>query len=158
MPENGVADRVTPLSQERCILGVLASHNLPNRMRRLGFTRFFRSARLAPTLALAGLLPAASAGGGTGCSLLLDYESNPYKCVIDSDCARYANAVCDSARKVCVPRLPNVIVDAGANPDASDGGRDEGPGALTCELAFDNGTRLTLVGPDGGLRPLPEGP
>jgi hypothetical protein len=126
-------------------------------MRGLGFTRLFRSARFAPTAALAGLFIFAAAGGGAGCSLLLDYESNPYKCVIDSDCARYTNAVCDSARKVCVPRFPNAITDAGA-ADASDGGRDEGPGALTCELAFDNSARLTLVGPDGGLRPLPEGP
>jgi hypothetical protein len=127
-------------------------------MRRLGFRPAFPSARLAPNVARAGLLALALVAGGTGCSLLLDYESNPYKCVIDSDCARYANAVCDSARKVCVPRFPQVVTDAGASTDASDGGRDEGPGALTCELAFDNSTRLTLVGPDGGLRPLPEDP
>jgi hypothetical protein len=50
-----------------------------------------------------------------------------------------------------------VVPDAGAPADASDGGQ-EGPGALTCELAFDNESRLTLWGPDGGLRPLPEDP
>ena len=138
--------------------GAAASHNLPNCMRRLGFRRVFRAARFAPIAAVAGLLAFALGGGGTGCSLLLDYESNPYACVIDSDCARYSNAVCDSVRKVCVQRFPTGLADAGAPADASDGGRDDGPGALTCELAFDNDNRLTLRGPDGGLRPLPEGP
>jgi hypothetical protein len=130
-------------------------------MRRLDFTRLFRLVHFAPPVVAAslaaGLVALVLGAGGTGCSLLVDYESNPYRCVIDSDCTRYPNAVCDSARKVCVPRLPGGVIDAGAPADASDGGQD-GPGALTCELAFDNDSRLTLVGPDGGLRPLPEGP
>ena len=132
------------------------SHNLPNRMRRLGFRPNFRSARFAPAVAFSVRFIVILAGAGPGCSLLLDYESNPYTCVIDSDCQRYTGAVCDNARKVCVPRLPSGVVDSGTPP--ADGGRDDGPGALTCELSFDNGSRLTLVGPDGGLRPLPEGP
>jgi hypothetical protein len=135
------------------------SHNLPNRMRRLGFPPKVRAARFAPAVAVSALLISILAGAGPGCSLLLDYESNPYTCVIDSDCRRYAGAVCDNARKVCVPRLPSGVVDSGTPPaDGGDGGRADGPGALTCELSFDNGSRLTLVGPDGGLRPLPEGP
>ena len=133
------------------------SHNLPNRMRRLGFAPNFRWARFAPAVVSSALFGFVLAGG-TGCSLLLDYESNPYSCVIDSDCQRYAGAVCDNARKVCVPRFPSGVVDSGVPPDGGDAGRDDGPGALTCELSFDNGNRLTLVGPDGGLRPLPEVP
>src|SRR4029453_11092214 len=97
---------VTPLSQERCMAGEGASHNLRNCMRQLGFGRLFRSQRLARAVAAAALLVFGAAGGGAGCSLLLDYESNPYACVIDSDCGRYSNAVCDSVKKVCVPRLP----------------------------------------------------
>jgi len=56
MPENRAADRVTPLSHERCISGWVGSHDLPNRMRRLGFTRLFRSARFASMVALVGLV------------------------------------------------------------------------------------------------------
>ena len=134
-----------------------ASHNLPNRMRRLGFRRASRSAHFAPGRVAAALfIIVLLLGGGAGCSLLLDYESDPYRCVIDSDCARFTNAACDSVRKQCVPRFPS-----GGQSDAGspgDDGGDGGPGALTCEISFDNAARLTLTGPDGGLRPLPEGP
>lgn len=131
-------------------------------MRRLGFKPATRAAHFPPPRALAAvvvalLLSLFLAASGAGCSLLLDYESDPYKCVIDSDCTRFTNAACDSIRKQCVPRLPSGQFDAGAPADGGDAG-DGGPGALTCEISFDNTVRLTLTGPDGGLRPLPEGP
>ena len=92
-----------------------------------------------------------SAAGTTGCSVLLDTDMNPYSCSTDQDCTRYPDAACDSVRKMCVPRLPTVSSDGGAPPD--------GPGALTCELSFDNNLRVLGRGPDGGLLPLPaEGP
>ena len=93
-----------------------------------------------------------SMGGGAGCTLLLDTSSSPNKCETDNDCARFPNAACDDARKQCVPRLP--YVDSGA-PDTGAGGTS---GGLTCELTFDNQARINLSGPDGGLRPLPDGP
>jgi len=101
-------------------------------------------------LALIVLIGGVSVGGGAGCTLLLDTSSNPYRCSTDGDCARFPNAVCDNARKECVPRLP--YPDSGM-PDSGAGGTS----GLTCEVTFDNGLRLTQVGPDGGLRPLPEG-
>ena len=95
-----------------------------------------------------------SMGGGAGCTLLLDTSTNPTtRCETDGDCARFPNAACDDARKQCVPRLP--YVDSGAPPDTGAGGTS---GGLTCELAFDNQAPINLSGPDGGLRPLPEGP
>ena len=97
---------------------------------------------LAVALAILGVV----AGGGTACTVLLETDTNPYKCVVDAECTRYeSNAVCDTARKQCVTRLPG--------PGA--GGAD---GGLTCQLSFDNRSRLPLDGPDGGLRPLPEAP
>jgi hypothetical protein len=95
---------------------------------------------------------AVSTGGGVGCTLLLDTSSNPHKCATDDDCALLPNAVCDDARKTCVPRLP--YVDSGA-PDTGAGGTS---GGLTCEQSFDNKARISFPGPDGGLRPLPDGP
>jgi hypothetical protein len=105
----------------------------------------------AVALAIVGVL----AGGGAGCSVLLDTDTNPYKCTTSADCTRYPDAVCDTARKQCVARLPPVGFDAGV---ADGGGGTGGTGGLTCELAFDNRTRVPLDGPDGGLRPLPETP
>lgn len=93
----------------------------------------------------------ASAGGGVGCTLLLDTSTNPHRCETDDDCAIFPNAACDDAKKQCVPRLP--YVDSGA-PDMGTGGTS---GGLTCEQTFDNQARLNFVGPDGGLRPLPDG-
>jgi len=82
---------------------------------------------------------------------LLDANADPYKCSTNADCERFPNAVCDSARKQCVPRLP--FVDGGP-PDGGAGGTS----GLTCELSFDNAVRIYAPGPDGGLRPLPESP
>lgn len=116
-------------------------------MRKLGAISRPGRALTALAFAVWGLFVA----GGAGCSLLLDTDSNPYMCNTDQDCARYPNAACDNARRQCVPRLPSAGSDAGAPPD--------GPGALTCQLTFDNSRRVGLVGPDGGLLPLPaEGP
>ena len=93
--------------------------------------------------------------GVAGCSVLLETDTTRYKCTTNADCTRYPDAVCDAARKQCVARLPPVGFDAGA-PDG--GGGTGGTGGLTCELAFDNRTRVPLDGPDGGSRPLPETP
>ena len=111
-----------------------------------------------PARVLAGVVLLVSgvfAGGGIGCSLMLDTDANPYRCHNDQDCARYPNAACDSIRKECVPRLPGLGTDSGAQTDAG-GGNDAG--GLACELSFDNSLRIPLSGPDGGLRPLPEAP
>ena len=125
----------------------------------LGFARAARTAHLAPGRVLAALfIILLLAAGGAGCSLLLDYESDPYRCVIDSDCARFTSAACDTVRKQCVPRFPSGQSDAGLGGDTGDGARDDGPGALSCEMSFNNAARLMLTGADGGLRPLPEGP
>jgi hypothetical protein len=87
----------------------------------------------------------------SGCSVVLETDTNPHRCVIDADCARFTNAVCDNVRKMCTPKLPIVQPDAGS-PDT---GGETDSGTLTCELSFDNGIRIP-AGPDGGLRPLPE--
>ncbi len=104
-------------------------------------------------VALVLIVLSISAGGGVGCTLLLDTTSNPYKCETDDDCVRLPNAACDDAKKQCVPRLP--FVDAAAGSDTGAGGTS---GGLSCELSFDNRVRINVSGPDGGLRPLPEGP
>jgi hypothetical protein len=126
---------------------------LPFRMQQAGWMstpRGLRAAKLVFAVALGAA--ALSVGGGGGCTVLLETDTNPYKCKVDADCTKYSsNAVCDNARRQCVPRLPFVVMDAGPPPDASDGG-----GSFTCELSFDN--RRVPLEPDGGLRPLPEEP
>ncbi len=122
-------------------------------MRQLG--TFFRPARVLAGVAL--LLSGVFAGGAVGCSLMLDTDVNPYRCVRDADCVRYPNAVCDTVRKECVPRLPSQVVDGGAPMDTGGGGGDDAS-ALTCELTFDNRARIPSGGPDGGLLPLPQEP
>jgi hypothetical protein len=104
--------------------------------------------------AVALVVLGAFAGSGTGCSVLLETDTNPYKCTTSADCAGHPDAVCDTSRKQCVQRLPPFSPDAGV----PDGGGSGGTSGLTCQLAFDNRTRLPLDGPDGGLRPLPEAP
>ena len=117
-------------------------------MRRWRPVRSRRRLRGGLVIAGAAALLALSAVGGAGCTLLLDTSGNPQKCGNDADCARFPDAVCDSARKLCVPRLP-YGTDAGS-PDTGAGG------APACELAFDTASRINAPGPDGGLRPLPE--
>jgi hypothetical protein len=92
------------------------------------------------------------AGGGAACSVLLETDTNPNKCNTDADCAGLPNAVCDNSRRHCVTRLPPLGSDGGA-PDGSGG-----TSGLTCQVSFDNRTRVPLDGPDGGLRPLPVTP
>jgi len=124
-------------------------------MRQLGL--FSRPRRVLAGLALAGTVAGTItlfglSIGGAGCSLLLETDIKPHKCTTDDDCASLPSAACDNARKECVPKLPVGGVDGG-QPDA-----DAGPIAPACEIAFDNSTRVMFIGPDGGLRPLPEGP
>jgi hypothetical protein len=108
-------------------------------------------------LALGLALAVVFVGASGGCTLLLDTDgANPHSCNIDADCAQLPNAVCDNARRVCVPRLPSAGDDGGVPP--IDGGDADTGGGLMCELAFDNAARITMSGPDGGLRPLPEEP
>jgi len=121
------------------------SHMVPNRMTSCAVFR------RGPTLAALALLALGVSAGGGGCTLLLDADANPYKCSTSADCNRFPNAVCDDARKQCVPRLP--FVDGGP-PEGGAGGTS----GLTCEFSFDNAARIHGPGPDGGLRPLPEGP
>ena len=118
----------------------------PHRMKQTGAVAGPGRVRAGWVVAASLAASIASAWGGAGCSLLLDADSNPYKCQIDADCARLPNAVCDSVKKECVPRLPNVVTDSGT--DMAGG---------TCQASFNNG-RVILDGPDGGLRPLPEVP
>jgi hypothetical protein len=118
------------------------SHIVPDRMK-------LRAVIRPPGWALLAL--GLAAGGGLGCTLLLDADANPYKCSTSADCNRFPNAVCDDARKQCVPRLP--FLDGGTL-DTGSGGTS----GLTCEVSFDNALRIHGPGPDGGLRPLPEGP
>jgi len=72
---------------------------------------------LGGLVAAAGVIAvmALAAAGGGGCTLLLDTSGNPQKCSNDADCARFPDAACDNARKQCVPKLPYVTTDSGAN-------------------------------------------
>ena len=112
-------------------------------------------ASLVVAFALAAL--GLSVGGAAGCSVLLATDTNPHKCTTDLDCVDLPNAACDNAHRRCVVRLPPVRDDGGGGAPDGAGGGDDGSsgGGLTCELAFDNRTRILFDGPDGGLRPLP---
>jgi hypothetical protein len=99
-----------------------------------------------------------------GCTWLVD--SSAAQCRTDGDCARYGATTCDQAAQVCMPR-------SGGTPD---GGAGDAPGCrvadgcracaagqtpglanactnTTC-VPFDP-SRVTHMGPDGGLRSLP---
>ena len=105
----------------------------------------------AVALAILGVF----AGGGTGCTVLLETDTNPYKCMIDADCTRYPAMRCATPRASSAWRA--CPVPARAGPTGGAGGTG-GTGGLTCQLSFDNRSRVPLDGPDGGLRPLPEAP
>jgi hypothetical protein len=100
------------------------------------------------------------ASGSAGCSLLLETDV-PSQCSTDADCARYSNSECDNVRRLCVRRLPygggGGAGTSGASIDSGGGGGSGGSGGLACQLSFDN-QRIQFRGPDGGLRPLTEGP
>jgi hypothetical protein len=107
------------------------------------------------------------------CSLLLDLGAT--QCQSDADCARFSRATCDPRSHLCVA---SAQLGSGAD-GAKDGGASstDGPqcqsaaGCTACAVgglsglqnacaaggcvAFDNPTRLTRMGPDGGLRSLP---
>jgi hypothetical protein len=115
------------------------------------------------SLAASGLLFAGA------CSFTLD--TNTTQCKSDTDCQRFTGTVCDVKQRVCV-----VVRDAGmGTPDAATTADTvpscSGPsGCFACTpldesqilshctdstcVPFDN-RRLTRLGDDGGLRPLP---
>ena len=124
--------------------------------------RFGLALRVGMVVAIIVLLPAA-------CSLMLD--TNTIQCQRDQDCQRFAGTLCDLPHHVCVPSR-----DAGASISGVDAATDAvesciGPGGCflciassesqilshctdsTC-VPFDN-NRLTLLGDNGALRPLP---
>jgi len=104
------------------------------------------------------------------CTFTLDTSTS--QCHSDEDCQRVAGAICDLSQRVCVPAR-----DAGTSPPDAGSTADavkscSGPSSCfactpsneseilshctdsTC-VPFDN-SRLTLMGSDGGLRPLPQ--
>lgn len=115
-------------------------------------------------LAAAGLLLAGA------CSFMLDTSTT--QCQSDQDCQRFAGAICDVIHRVCL--APSDASTSTANVDlAADAAEScTGPnGCFSCTpndesqilshctdstcVPFDN-NRLTLLGDDGGLRPLPQ--
>ena len=120
-------------------------------------------------LALFGLAAGSVPLAGS-CTLTLDTSTT--QCQGDKDCQRFAGATCDVSQRVCVARRDAgaSTPDAGTTADATQS--CTGPGRCfactpsneseilshctdsTC-VPFDN-NRLTLVGTDDGLRPLPQ--
>jgi len=104
------------------------------------------------------------------CSFTLDTSTT--QCHSDKDCQRFAGAICDVNQRVCVASRDagTSTPDVGATADALESCTGSG-GCFTCTpgdesqilarctdstcVPFDN-NRLTLVGDDGGLRPLPQ--
>lgn len=98
-------------------------------------------------------------------------DTSTTQCHSDKDCQRFAGTICDLSQRVCVPSR-----DAGTRTPDTDSTADtvescSGPsGCFACTpsdesqilshctdsicVPFDN-NRLTLMGSDGGLRPLP---
>jgi len=131
--------------------------------------------RLALALVVFGLALLTGA-----CSFMLDTSTT--QCQSDQDCQRFAGAVCDPIKSVCVASRDASVSDVGVS-DASTAIADvnstadtaetcTGPsGCFSCTpnnesqilshctdtvcVPFDN-KRLTLLGDDGGLRPLPQ--
>ncbi len=62
--------------------------------------------------------------GAEACSVLMDEDKN--QCASDADCARFGDAVCDLARKVCVPREAACADPAHppGRPDVANAGND----------------------------------
>jgi hypothetical protein len=113
-------------------------------------------------LAAASVLLAAS------CSFMLDLGTT--QCQSDQDCQRFPRAVCDVPNRVCVAPRDAGIADVNSTGDAEDTCTGSS-GCFSCTpsneaqilshctdtvcMPFDN-KRLTLMGGDGGLRPLPQ--
>jgi hypothetical protein len=126
--------------------------------------------RLALALVVFGLVLLAGS-----CSFMLDTSTT--QCQSDQDCQRFAGAVCDPSKRVCVASRDASISDASTaiadvNSTADTAESCTGPGGCfsctpsnetqilshctdTVCVPFDN-KRLTLLGDDGGLRPLPQ--
>lgn len=131
--------------------------------------------RLALALVVLGLVLLTGA-----CSFMLDTSTS--QCQSDQDCHRFAGAVCDPSKNVCVAShdasVSNASVSdtstaiADVNTMADTAEICTGPGGCfsctpsnesqilshctdTVCVPFDN-KRLTLLGDDGGLRPLPQ--
>jgi hypothetical protein len=103
------------------------------------------------------------------CSLMLD--ASAIQCQSDIDCKQFTASVCDVTNRVCVgrPDASVAVDDVGATADVVEG--CSGPsGCFSCTptnesqilsrctdtvcMPFDN-KRLTLMGENGALRPLP---
>ena len=130
---------------------------------------------------LRALLAGALVLGLGACSALLDLDAA--QCRSDRDCARFRNATCDLARRICVAGAPPDGSGAGGAPGGDGGAPADGSGGtvfppfcrgpqgcspcaapmagllnacsnVTC-VPFDNRTRLHNLTPDGGIKPLP---
>jgi hypothetical protein len=104
------------------------------------------------------------------CTFTLDTSTT--QCHSDKDCQRFARSICDASQRVCVASRDagTSAPDAGSTADTVE--NCSGPsGCFACTpsdefqilshctdstcVPFDN-NRLTLMGGDGGLRPLPQ--
>jgi hypothetical protein len=112
-------------------------------------------------------------GGGLvagSCSFTLDTSTT--QCHSNNDCQRFAGAICDVTQRVCVAShdAGTTTPDAGATADAVESCTGPG-GCFTCTPVDEsqilahctdstcvpfNNSRLTFMGDDGGLRPLPQ--
>ena len=104
------------------------------------------------------------------CTFMLDTSTT--QCHSDEECQRFAGTVCNVSQRVCVPSRDAgaAVADVGLAPDAAASCTDPS-GCFACTpsnesemishctdstcVPFDN-NRLTLMGSDGGLRPLPQ--
>jgi hypothetical protein len=143
-----------------------------------------RTARVSAALVAGARVLALVLGLGAGlgsCSLLLDLDAA--QCRTDGDCARFGEATCDKARRICVARAGSAndaaaeaATDAGAVPDQGDAHADapvcrSQGGCLPCPataapgllnactgvlcVPFDNAARLHNLTADGAIKPLP---
>ena len=106
------------------------------------------------------------------CTFMLDTSTT--QCHSDEECQRFVGTICNVSQRVCVAS-PDASVavagaDTGTTPDATASCTDPS-GCFACTpsnesemishctdstcVPFDN-SRLTLMGGDGGLRPLPQ--
>ena len=128
-----------------------------------------RGTRVRLALTVFGLAAGSALLAGA-CSYTLD--TNISQCKIDKECQRFAGAVCDVNQHVCVASHDAGMVTPDAGSSADTAASCSGPsGCFACTpsdesqilshctdstcVPFDN-NRLTLVGGDGGLRPLPQ--
>lgn len=128
---------------------------------------------LETTRAVALLLAASWAiGGAVGCSFVI--ESQDRQCESDKDCNGFADAMCDVAGGVCVPRATASTSSTGAGGGGAGGGGAEciGPdGCFSCPpsaqaeflnactdsacIPYDNGPLADLLLEGGTVPPVP---